>query len=211
MCAAELGAGRQPGTGRSAGARLWVFSEGLRLQIPEALSGCFYSQNESPNGIRDAPWSPQAKITSRPQGPVGGAGAPSQRRGRCGPGECLSRFLQEGHMLWTPAGQLLDPSSPLTICATLDPSEPASKPQFPYVKNGCSSGSVVGLRRGGNAMACGGACPVAPSSKNVGEAPFHFPPSCPHGGQSAPRRGCRELGFPALEALNLEQELADGE
>lgn len=53
------------------------------LQIPEAPSGCFQSQNEFPYEIRDASWSPRVDNAARPQEPVQGAGAPSQRRG-CG-------------------------------------------------------------------------------------------------------------------------------
>lgn len=40
------------------------------LQIPEAPSGCFWSQNELPYGLRDASWNPRVDNAARPQGPV---------------------------------------------------------------------------------------------------------------------------------------------
>ena len=54
------------------------------------------SQLEPPYGIGDASCTARVDPAARPQRPKRGAGAPSQRRGCCGPGGCLSQGPGKG-------------------------------------------------------------------------------------------------------------------
>lgn len=52
----------------------------------------------------------------------------------------------EGHIHWTHIDQVLNPSSALIICVTVDCLPPVPKPRFPpHVKNECNSAYIIGL------------------------------------------------------------------